>query len=74
MSAPVTAEGVCDVLQTHRVVYSSEADLQAGLAGALTGAGMDVAREVRLNARDRIDLLIDRLGIEVKYPAGWRDV
>jgi hypothetical protein len=33
-----------------------------------------VEREVRLNARDRIDLLVDRVGIEVKVTGAWRDV
>jgi hypothetical protein len=51
---------------------SWEAELQEGLAEVLTRAGYRVEREARLSARDRIDLLVDRVGIEVKVggPAG----
>src|SRR5258708_35581089 len=57
---------IIDVLATHRFSYATEDDLQRGLAAALAGAGFDVEREVRLDNRSRIDLLVGRVGVEVK--------
>lgn len=57
---------VLDVLRAHRYHFSGEHQLQEGLALALTEAGLPVRREVRLTARDRVDLLTGRVGIEVK--------
>lgn len=70
----VTAAGVLEVLRSCEFRYCNEDDLQAGLAGALTNAGLDVQREVRLTARDRIDLLVDAVGIEVKIAGRTADV
>ncbi len=61
-----TVEGVVAVIAAHRFGHATEDELQEGLAAALAAAGYGVAREVRLSARDRIDLLVDRVGIEVK--------
>lgn len=72
--ARVSAVGLIEVLGGHRFLWSSEAELQRGLADAIVAAGVDVEREVRLNARDRVDLLVDRLGVEVKVAGAWRDV
>lgn len=55
-----------EALKTTRFTYSEEDQLQEGLAEVLTARGLDVRREVRLNSRDRIDLLVGRTGIEVK--------
>lgn len=58
---------VADVVRAARFAFSDEDTLQAGIAEALRDAGFTVAREVRLNARDRIDLLVaGGIGIEVK--------
>ena len=57
---------ICETIAEHNFNYAHEAQLQEGLALALTGAGFGVYREVRLGDRDRIDLLIGRVGIEVK--------
>lgn len=65
-------EYVLRVLESHRFLYRSEADLQESLATVLAAEGLPVRREVRLNSRDRIDLLVWRVGIEVKV-AGQRD-
>lgn len=69
-----TAIDVLDVIRGARFLWASEDDLQRGLADALEQAGFRVEREVRLNARDRIDLLVDGVGIEVKITGAWRDV
>lgn len=58
---------VTDVVRTARFSFGDEDALQAGIADALINAGYAVAREVRLTARDRIDLLVHGgIGIEVK--------
>jgi hypothetical protein len=61
-----------EALRRHRFNYSNEDQLQQGIAAALTAAGFDVEREVRLDGRSRIDLLVGRVGIEVKV-AGTPD-
>lgn len=53
-------------IQGHRFNYANEDQLQEGLAAMLAGEGFDVEREVRLSGRDRIDLLVGDVGIEVK--------
>lgn len=57
---------VADTVAAARFGYRNEDELQAGLAAALVAAGHDVIREVRLAARDRVDLLVDRTAVEVK--------
>jgi hypothetical protein len=57
---------VAAVLRAHRYLYSNETELSDALADALIDAGMPARREVRLGARDRIDLLVGTVGVEVK--------
>lgn len=61
-----TREGVIAALRRWEFHYTDEHQLQAGLTEALEAAGYEPEREVRLTPRDRIDLLVDRIGIEVK--------
>lgn len=74
MTGLCTAAAVVEAIRGCRFRWSSEQELQRGLAGALEAAGYTVAREVPLNAHNRIDFLIERVGIEVKTSGGWRDV
>lgn len=67
-------DAVANLIRAHRFRYSSELMLQTGIAGALTEVGETVEREVRLNTRDRIDLMVGRVGIEVKVNGTARDV
>ena len=60
------AEQIAAVIMANRYVYRDEKQLHDGIAAALTAHGHRVAREVALTNRDRIDLLVDRVGIEVK--------
>jgi hypothetical protein len=62
----VTVDQVVAVIAAHRFGHATEAELQDGVAEALAIAGYRALREVRLSARDRIDLLVDRVGVEVK--------
>lgn len=54
--------------------YRTEADLQAQVGDVALHLGMTAEREVRLSERDRIDLLIGRLGVEVKVAGATNTV
>jgi hypothetical protein len=70
-----TAEAIAVVIRAHRFHHATESELQEGIAAALVVAGYRVEREVRLSARDRIDLLVDRMiGVEVKIAGEPRAV
>ena len=59
-----------EVIGGHRYRYGDEIELQAAIATAFNRAGIAYEREVRLTARDRIDFLVDDVGIEVKIKGG----
>lgn len=61
-----SADEICLLLARFRFSFAHEDDLQRGIAGALRSLGLVVRREVRLGAAGRIDLLVERVGIEVK--------
>lgn len=60
------ADEVCAWLARFRFNYSNEDELQQGIVGALEANGWEPAREVRLGGAGRIDMLLGRIGIEVK--------
>lgn len=70
----MNAEGIVALLREHRFCYVDESELQDGMAGAFEAAGVKADREVPLNAKDRVDFLIDRTGCEVKFTGPWRAV
>jgi hypothetical protein len=70
----VTLEHVAESVRRRRFRFVDEAQLQTGLAQALEADGFAVEREVRLGARDRLDLLVDGVAIEVKVAGGAVDV
>lgn len=53
-------------LAAHRFSFSTEDELQRGIAQALDSVGIAYRREVVLTRNDRIDFLLGKLGIEVK--------
>ena len=55
---------ICERLSSARFNYNNEAELQAALAQHL--ASFQPRAEFRLNERDRIDFVIEGIGIEVK--------
>ncbi|HET7588612.1 MAG TPA: hypothetical protein VFK14_00280 [Solirubrobacterales bacterium] len=61
-------------IRRHTFQFANEDELQQGLAAALTSEGLDVEREVRFDKHNRIDLLVDRIGIEVKVKGGTAEV
>ena len=55
------------LIRGHRFRYVNEDQLQEGIAAALRELGCEVRREVALDGgRGRLDLLCDRIGVEVK--------
>lgn len=53
-------------LRRYRYSYAHEDSLQAGLVEALGAEGLSATREVWLGQRDRLDIIVGRVGIEVK--------
>ncbi len=71
---PVGLSRVLDILGGYRFCWATEDELQRGLSAAFAEAGAKVEREVRLSLHDRVDLLVGRVGIEVKVAGSWRDL
>lgn len=66
----MSAAAISAAIKAHRFNATSEEDLQRGIGEALTGAGIEHEREVRLTARDRIDFMVEAIGVEVKIGGG----
>lgn len=62
----MNAEDIGRLLQGYRFSTSSEAVLQQAIERVLVEHGVAHEREVRLAVGDRIDFLIDGVGIECK--------
>lgn len=63
-----------DLLAGYRYTYQSETELQNHLAARLDDAGFTAQREVLVAPRCRIDILVGRIGIEVKIDGSAEDV
>ena len=59
-------EQVVEAIRAHRYHFSNEAELQDGIEKVLQFHKIDMEREVRLSAHDRIDFLCGRVGVEIK--------
>ena len=58
---------MCAWLARFRFSYSNEAELQEGVTGALLErSSWKPVREVRLGEAGRIDVLLERIGVEIK--------
>lgn len=66
-----TFERICELISENRYRFSRETGLQEAIALMLEQEGFTVEREVRLDGRSRIDLVVSRIGIETKV-AGSR--
>lgn len=69
-AAAVTVGQVAAAITAGRYICNREAEYQAAIAAALTHAALPGVREVRLGARDRLDLLCGTVAIEVKTAGG----
>ena len=65
---------VVQAIRAHRYRYANEDDLQEALYRMLRGEGFRPKREVRLAPRDRVDLMVGHVAIEVKVDGRLRDV
>ncbi|MGL4745034.1 MAG: hypothetical protein ACRCYX_12550 [Dermatophilaceae bacterium] len=65
-AVPVTAGGLAAVLTGNRFRVLSEETVHAGSGAVLEAAGYDVRHEVRLTGKDRVDMLVGRVAVEVK--------
>jgi hypothetical protein len=72
----MTIDELADALGRVRFRYASEDELQEGIEGATRKLFPDakVMREVILSARDRIDLMVDGFGVEVKVAGATRSL
>lgn len=61
-----TPEEICAALRGVQFHFCDERELQDGIAQRLAASGIAFLREVILSPGDRIDFLVDRIGIEVK--------
>lgn len=70
MSTPTpranSLERLCKVFSSYRYNFQDEESLQEGMALALTRSGIEFEREVRLDAHNRPDFMIDSVAVEVK--------
>ena len=67
MSLTIAAAArVLDVLRGLNLTHANESEMQSGISSALTAAGVEHEREVRLDQFGRIDFVAGRVGIECK--------
>lgn len=69
-----TASSIISALRQHRFRLGDEKRLQTEIAACLSNANISFAREVRLDGKNRIDFLADRIGIEIKIKGGRMDI
>jgi hypothetical protein len=62
----VTVGEIAGLIRGFRFSYTSEEQLQAAVAGAIRSQGLDVEREVTISPGCRIDMMVGRVGVEVK--------
>lgn len=70
----ILARRIVTICQASRINVSTEAAAHNDLAAALSAAGLTVQREVKLSARDRIDVLVEGVGVEVKVQGSRRNI
>lgn len=70
----VRLDEVLAAIRAHRFRFANERQLQVGVAIALEKAGLDPRLEVRLSPEERVDLVCDVVGIEVKVAGTTRAV
>jgi len=68
------ARRIVAACERSRINVSTEDSAHLSLSKALRAQGMVVEDEVRLSPKDRIDLLIGTVGVEVKIKGQRRDI
>lgn len=59
-------DSLLKALRAYSFTFTTEGELQRGIAAALAAAGIDHQREVNLGDSSRIDFMVGRVGVEVK--------
>ena len=62
----MSPEAIIKALKAYNLASGTEEELQAAIAVALTNECIPFRREHRLSDADRIDFIVERVGIEVK--------
>lgn len=70
----MTAAELIRFIERRRFQLGQEVSTQDQMAEAFRAAGLPARAEVRLSARDRIDFVIGRIGLEVKVQGGKRAI
>ncbi|MCJ8139597.1 hypothetical protein [Falsirhodobacter halotolerans] len=70
----ILARRIVTIALANRINVSTEHAAHASLAAALEAAQLPVAREVRLTTAERIDIMVEGVGVEVKIKGSRRDI
>jgi hypothetical protein len=70
----MTPSKIKELLAGYRFDTSCEAILQAQIEKVFQDSGAPYQREVRLSARDRIDFMLDGIGVEVKIKGQAKEI
>lgn len=65
---------IAGVITRHRYLWRDELELHDGIVEVLAAAGLTVQREVPVAPRCRIDLLVHRIGVEIKVDGAAENV
>ena len=74
MHPTILAARIVRIIEGTKVNLANERFAHDAIAAALERDGMDVRREVILSPQDRIDVMVDGVGIEVKVRPGRRAI
>jgi hypothetical protein len=72
--AAATVDAIVNTLGRFIVFYAPERQVHDAVEDILEREGYEPAREVRISNRDRVDLLVDRVAVEVKITGDVRAV
>lgn len=67
-------QDLCAKIYGSKFNFSSEIELQAGIEQLLISLSVSYQKEVILNPEDRIDFMVEKVGIEVKTDGTTADV
>lgn len=62
----ILAARIVRIIENTKINVTTERAAHDAIADALIKDGMDVQREVVLSPKDRIDIIVDGIGVEVK--------
>lgn len=74
MDPRIMARRIVAICDRSQINVSTEGAAHIALSKALRAQGMEVEDEVLLNPKDRIDLLVGSVGVEVKIKGQRRDI